>query len=798
MKNAKSLKRESPLFCALSSLALSLLPSPSRAEIRFDLSTIARTGDPAPVPPELRLFGDSSLNDSGQVAFEADNAVFLWSNGATTIIGALGDPAPDGSTFLASRMPSVNAQGQVAFAAEVASSGREGVFLWSEGNVRPIAQFGDAAPGGGTFSAIYELSLQAAGESVTFSGSTTLNPENLFLFSQGAVRLLVRGGEPAPGGGTFRTFLYPAINSREQMVFYSDLSSPSGTGIFLVQQDGTIIAVARTGDPAPAGGTFDFSKARAPAIQRLAITGDPARLRRQSTPRQSLGDGGATYSYFGFPRPSINDRGEVAFSAETSIFGRGGIFVFSEGQITRRIRDGSPAPGGGDFTSMEYPSFNAAGQIAFVGYTSSLTSGSGVFLASADGSIIQVVRALDSSPEGDIFTAVFTPSLNASGQMAFSGQLFNRIGGSYLFSKGTITRVAGHGDPIDREPQFVDARPEGISRTGEVVFSARMFPGGYALLSGAPHTLIATAGDPAPEGGVFIYFYQAAVSGNGQIIFIGFTTRTGVGLYSPIDGALRRIVAHGDPAPGGGAFTNFNDPSINNNGDVAFFGHVVSPSTPGLFVLSGGQLRQFVAFGGPAPDGGTFANLAYPSLNDTGQVAFSAVVTAPGHSGIFRASEGSTEAIAQTGDSAPGGGTFNFTSLSFRHRPSLNASGQVAFGGPVSTGFAGVFLSTDGVLTSIARPGDPVPGAGTIINADSASLNDAEQVAFSATTTAGGRAACWVSDGILFKIAGAGDPAPGGGTFSEAILPKLNSQAQVAFNGRESGGFGAYVATPAR
>jgi hypothetical protein len=148
MKNAKSLKRESPPFCAL---ALVLVPSPSRAEISFDLSSIARTGDPAPGPPELRQFGYSSINDSGQVAFEADNAVFLRSNGATTIIGALGDPAPDGATFLTSRMPSVNAQGQVAFAAEVASPGRSGVFLWSEGDVRPIAQFGDAAPGGGTF-----------------------------------------------------------------------------------------------------------------------------------------------------------------------------------------------------------------------------------------------------------------------------------------------------------------------------------------------------------------------------------------------------------------------------------------------------------------------------------------------------------------------------------------------------------------------------------------------------------------------------------------------------------------------
>ncbi len=202
-KEAKPLKQGSLAgLRGLAWLVLSLLPSASRAEISFDLSAIARTGDRAPVPPELRLFGYSSINDSGQVAFEADNAVFLRSNGATTIIAAFGDPAPDGSTFLAARMPSVNAQGQVAFAAEVTSSGREGVFLWSEGSVRPIAQFGDAAPGGGTFSAFFELSLQAAGEAVSFSGFTSLGQEDLFLSSRGALRLLARGGDPAPGGGT--------------------------------------------------------------------------------------------------------------------------------------------------------------------------------------------------------------------------------------------------------------------------------------------------------------------------------------------------------------------------------------------------------------------------------------------------------------------------------------------------------------------------------------------------------------------------------------------------------------------
>src|SRR5215471_17349546 len=101
-------------------LALWLFPAASFAQISFNLTSIARPGDAAPVPPELVQVYSVSLNDSGDVAFGADNSVFLQSNGTTTIVAAFGDPAPGGGTLTYTRSPSVNGQGEVAFVANVA------------------------------------------------------------------------------------------------------------------------------------------------------------------------------------------------------------------------------------------------------------------------------------------------------------------------------------------------------------------------------------------------------------------------------------------------------------------------------------------------------------------------------------------------------------------------------------------------------------------------------------------------------------------------------------------------------
>ncbi len=63
-------------------LALLLLHSAAFAQISFTTSSIARPGEPAPVPAQLVQVSSPSVNDSGQMAYLGDGAVLLQSQGA--------------------------------------------------------------------------------------------------------------------------------------------------------------------------------------------------------------------------------------------------------------------------------------------------------------------------------------------------------------------------------------------------------------------------------------------------------------------------------------------------------------------------------------------------------------------------------------------------------------------------------------------------------------------------------------------------------------------------------------------
>ncbi len=706
-----------------------------------------------------------------------------------------------------------------AWAATLAAvSGAQAQPALQAGQAVPVAivRAGDPAPGGGMFSSFPEVSTSGDGRQLTFRASVRFGVQvsrGLFQISGGALRLLAHAGDPAPGGGTFNFFYSPVVNINGQVAFRASLLNPSGTGIFLSQADGTVTAVARQGDPSPAGGRFDFSFAFSSANRHRAVTRDSAfRLERISASErvtrpkavagpEGLGDGEATFSYFSLPL-SINDTGDVAFAARTSVFGRGGVFVFSNGRLTRRIRELDPVAGGGTIVAVNQVSLNAVGQIAFQAYLSASFNDHGLFLFSPDGTVTPIARFGQPSPDGDSFTYLSSPSLNAVGQVAFTSELVDSLGGVYLWSGDSIARVAGHGDVIDREPKFIEAFPQAIDGAGRVLFSADLFPGSYGLFLGLPTAVIARVGERAPGGGVFDFVSSnaPAMSDSGQAVFVADTTpyfRNG--LHSSSNGMLSRIAVNGDPAPGGGTFFYFGSVSINTSGEVAFVGLTSFPSRSGLYLFSDPDFRSLLALGDPAPGGGTFSDFPFLSLNNQLRVAFAASVTAPGQPGIFRWSQDMVTAIAQTGDPAPGGGTFDFPApASSFYAPSLNSSGDVAFGALVfPSGDSGVFKFSGGDITSVASPGDAVPRTGTIIFADTASLNDAGQVSFYAQGTVSS-GACLFSERTRSALALAGDPAPGGGTFDYVDVPFLNARTQVGFVGGLPEGTAVFLANPIR
>ncbi len=756
----------SKFCCGLVCVALLLFLSASQAQLSFNVTTVAAPGEAVPVPSELVSAWGPSLNDSGQVAFIGDGALLLRSKGVTTIAAAFGDPAPGGGTFIDASFPLLNSSGQIAFGAGLAAPGRSGILLWSEGGLQIVVRDGDPAPGGGALLLTYEYSLNSLGD-VVFGAFTSSGDHLLFLFSQGSLSLLAREGDPAPRGGTFLRFHHPVININRQVAFGSDLV-PSGYGIFLRGADGSMTEVVRDGDPAPGGEPFESSVDGA-AILYPALA-------------------------------EINDAGVVAFSATASIFGRGGIFGFSNGEITPQIRENDPAPGGGVFSYFFNFSLNSAGQIAF---EADDTFTNGVFLFSG-GAITEVVRTGERSPEGDrfVYFEYSNVSLNALGQVTFQSELENNLGGVYLFSNGDRTRIAGQGDPIDRKPKLISARPEAIDASGTIAFRGFSFPGEEELFVGDLSAPMVRLGESALQGGVFDYFYYVAMNSSGQSIFQASTSISS-GIYSPLGGVLNRIVGTGDPAPGGGRFSDIRNASINNAGDIAFAGYGNFARSPAVFVSSGGEFHQLVGFGDPAPAGGTFRSFWNISLNDAGQVAFTGIVSPPTRRGVFLWSNGNTLSIAQTGDPAPGGGTFVIPgpTIPSPYAPSVNAAGQIVFGAGLSSpnGLPGVFLFSAGSLSRIAGPGDPAPGGGTFVSPHFGSLNDLGEVSFATSLNPSGFGIYLASQGTINKIVATGDPAPSGDTFSRVDATRLNSQGQVAFQGSTNVTDDAiYLATPIR
>src|SRR5438132_1212976 len=102
---------------------------------------------------------------------------------------------------------------------------------------------------------------------------------------------------------------------------------------------------------------------------------------------------------------------------------------------------------------------------------------------------------------------------------------------------------------------------------------------------------------------------------------------------------IQGVLVTGEAAPGGGAFTQFSDPALNDRGDLAF---AASTSAPGaryaVFLLKDGRLRSLAVAGRPAPPGGTFTAFNDVVLSARAPVAFPGRTTdRVAHQGLYRA-----------------------------------------------------------------------------------------------------------------------------------------------------------------
>jgi hypothetical protein len=182
-----------------------------------------------------------------------------------------------------------------------------------------------------------------------------------------------------------------------------------------------------------------------------------------------------------------------------------------------------------------------------------------------------------------------------------------------------VTTVAAPGDAVPVPSELVFAWTPSVNDSGQVAFTG---DGAILVQSNGATRIVAGFGDLAPGGGTFIDTGGPLINASGQIAFGGDLAapgRSGIFLWS--DGSNQVIVQDGDPAPGGGTFFLTYEYSLNALGDIAF-GAFTPSGEEMLFLFSQGSLSLLARTGDPAPRGGRFLHFYHPVISVNGQVAF--------------------------------------------------------------------------------------------------------------------------------------------------------------------------------
>lgn len=386
-----------------------------------------------------------------------------------------------------------------------------------------------------------------------------------------ALRAVARAGEAAPGGGTFDRFgqenlpVVAPVNARGEVAFFARLSrGTADEGIFLRRGD-RILTVAREGD-------------RVPGIGRLSGFGK-------------------------HPTPALSDGGLVAFAAAVS-GGKAveGIFAWSAGRLRPVALTGNPVPGMASsvLAGLDSPAVNSRGDIVFLATIRRGRESTDAILLSAGGALRKVVAQGDPAPAGGSFAAFGPPVVNARGAVAFAA-----------------------------------------------VVEGKAVPGGLFVASGERIRMVVGAGEETPLGGIFAKFSERiALNDAGVIAFHGMLKLAPVAaaIFAVEDGRVHAISRLGDAAPGGGTITHFGLwPAVGPQGAIAFAASIEGGSSPmAILITDGPGLAQVVAVGDALPGGDRIATLTlYPvvSVSAHGHVTFAVAPTATGEGpeGLFAA-----------------------------------------------------------------------------------------------------------------------------------------------------------------
>ncbi len=688
------------------------------------ITKLVRDGDIAPTGGTFMSFGIAPvMSASGDVAFYGTTTggvlgIFKLSGVVITKIAAVGDFTPGGLTTytgflgpLGPSVPVINSLGDVAFLASI-SSGAQGIFL-NTGSTAKVVVTGDPAPTGGTFTtftgSLATVPVVTDARQVSFwAGVSVEGWEGVFLWDSGSTTKIAAGGDAAPGGGNYTTFGHvPSPNAAGQVAFWAaGTVSPSAVYVRSVSGTAKIFGIGDTG-PAGVGGTIS-SIGSIPLMngvgQVTVWTGIVNGLSAQSVVRYTGGAltnvaavgntnfNGGTFTSFVGGTGSVTVLNNLGQDAFWGAFDNGspsqGIFITNATPagatiITSGPIQGATVPGtnGGTFGPAFDLDINTHGGAVFHNSVIAGDTNSGIFMFFAGSPVRTEVRqgANGGITGGGSFTGFYSPVNNDNNYIAARATL---SGTSPPSSEGLFMFFAGNpADPpapatIVKQIHAGDLLPVGagggtvasfgnpaINDTSIVAATATLQSGGgqglYMFFAGNPVKLRKTTETDGLTS--TITGFGNPVINNNNTVAAKASLNTGEGLYLFFAGGPVKLAKTGeDDMNGGGMFTGFGDPVI-NNGD-----RVVATATTtggkGLYMFFAGSPPVRLANLGTATNlvgGGSFQDFFSPAISrsvdpsDPTKVEVLARATLTGASvgeGLFMFFAGTAQKVVIPGD----------------------------------------------------------------------------------------------------------------------------------------------------
>jgi hypothetical protein len=362
-----------------------------------------------------------------------------------------------------------------------------------------------------------------------------------------------------------------------------------------------------------------------------------------------------------------------------------------------------------------------------------------------------------------------------------------------VVASGQPTPIGGTFDRFDVNAQPIVAPVNG---KGEVAFYATILRNkateGIFIAGAGPIRKAAAVLDTLPDGGILSEFAKhpmPALNDSGMVAFGAAITaaHAGEGIFIAKDGVVKPIAVAGGDAPGvvGGTFVEFDAPALNNRDEVVFVAIVRHgrETFEALYLFSNGRLRKLLAEGDPYLGGGRFAKFGLPAISNRGVVAFPVSLDhGPALGGIFVTGTRDLKMLAGAGSLAPNGQMI----VRFSERLAIDDEDNITFGAQLGSGRGGIEavmkVNTSG-LTMIAQAGDPAPGGGSFSGFGPwPSIGSTGRVAFVAAVDDGAGPIgifTWQA-GSLDRLVMAGEKLPEGGTLPPFAL---NAVTSVSANG---------------